>query len=939
MNLTTILKKHGYGAVIDGVRSESGCPFCAEGKSRLVGFLDQELGGRYFCRKCGATGDAVDLLEQLEGTPRSEGIKLVDDFALDCDELEGQSDGFNKEIWETKVAEIADIAAKLLRHSFQPLKYLKETRGLSDETIEQYNIGYVEKDFYIDGEVFGRQGEPPKKVFIPRGISIPTYCNAKIVGLKVRRPEADRRYHKLAGSNNVPLRCGDSEKVIVIVESELCAILIEQETDGLCSVIAMGSCSCRPDEELDLVLKDSTLVLIALDGDEYGANNVQWWLDRYSNARRWMIPRKYGKDPSEAFQNGLSLRDWVVAALPPLLQPDFMQEINSEAKEAQSIFSESEEDIIEIPLATIKYRFIENEFDMDDMYEDFGESELIYIDAETYSEAIPIDEKDIPAIDPFKNKIRLLSLSDGRFTYVVDLEAILSPERLFGFLSDKVWVGHNLSFDIKSLITDYGKLVIPNRCYDTMIAAQLLQFAETPVGQCRGFFGLAGCANRHLFADLDKDCQASDWSGDLTEEQIEYAANDVIILPDLKEELDYQLSHVGFSDKAVRTEMDYLLERVRIELAGIPIDVEGLRAKNAELKPIIKALNLKFIEKGINPRSQKQLLEYLNDSGFDLQKTDKDTLAEYQGAPVVDELLELRVLEHSFKYAEKALAHEADGYLFPEYRQVGAPTGRMGCFGVNLQAIPRTISHLIEYPPAGYSYLTVDLPAIEMRIAAIVAEDEVLTDCFKTGRCPHVMMASRISGIPESELSKDSPERKKAKAANFGFLYGMGAATFQKYAKAQGVDFTFEEAELFKQEFLNTFPGIALWHREAGLLLRESEDQIYVKKFDEYIPAVERESQSGRIMKAVGYCAALNYPVQGTGADMIKEMTVEVGKALREQELTAEIVHTVHDDIRLLCPNGEVDAVEDTLNDAISRVAKSYLKDFETFPEIKVIAG
>ena len=558
------------------------------------------------------------------------------------------------------------------------------------------------------------------------------------------------------------------------------------------------------------------------------------------------------------------------------------------------------------------------------------------LDTETYSEDSPVDEKDIPALDPFRNKVRLITVSDGNQTFIFDMKAYSQPGALIELIAGRTVIGHNLAFDFKSLLTDYGERILPDKCFDTMHAAELLYYSESIGHPRKGEMGLAGLCGRYLDETLNKEFQASDWSGDLIPEQLEYAATDVTFLKPLEAELSSALEDAGFSDEVVETEMAFVLERARIELAGIHVDVPGIEAAINEINPRVEKMNAEYLQEGLNPRSPK-MLEYLQGLGFDVESTQKDALVELVGDQEIDRLLKLRELEHQIRYLESTIDHQHEGKVYPDFRQIGGPTGRMSCHGLNLQAIPTALAGLYSAPPPGYAILTADLPAIEMRIAAVVADEDVLKDCFQSGQDPHTLMASRITGKPVSEVGKNSPERKKAKAANFGFLFGMGAATFQRYAMAQGIEFSIDEAEDFRREFFNLYPGIKSWHGMTGESLRESEEEVYLKEAKKMVKTIIRETISGRVMRAAGYCSALNYAVQGTGADMIKKSAVLVGQKFRKIGLRARIIHMVHDDLRVLCPIEEVQTVSALLTSIMGKVVDGMLKEFRTVPEIKII--
>ena len=331
---------------------------------------------------------------------------------------------------------------------------------------------------------------------------------------------------------------------------------------------------------------------------------------------------------------------------------------------------------------------------------------------------------------------------------------------------------------------------------------------------------------------------------------------------------------------------------------------------------------------GINPNSPKQIGKLFEDEGLDLPDTSKTTLVKYLDNPIVESLITLRSLQHPIKYIQKTLELEDSGKIYPDFEQIAAPTGRMSSSGLNVQAIPSSIKGLYAYPPTGYSIVKCDYPAIELRIAAVVTQEPNLVECFQSGQDPHSLMAAKIKGVSVEEIEKDSIDRKKAKAANFGFLYGMGAKTFREYAQSYGVSFTQEEAEDFKAEYLEHYQAIDGWQKDTGKALKESESGT-----------IEKFSLAGRVMLADTYCSALNYAVQGTGADMIKASVVKIDEEFTTKGLKARIINVVHDDIRVICPNKEVERVKEILVRIMGSVADKLLPNFKTVPEPEVITS
>jgi hypothetical protein len=205
------------------------------------------------------------------------------------------------------------------------LGWLKECRGLSEETIKKFRLGLVPIDRWEGHEQWGlepvfKDDGTPKKIRIPLGLTIPLCQDGKIYRIRIRRPkfalrsERDPRYYLLKGSDTRALVLGQDRDVFVIVESELDAILLFQEAGDLVGVIALGNAQARPDTATMETLSKCKLILIALDADDAGlAAAWGWWDKHFSQAERW--PPIDGKDPGEMLTAGVKLRDWIKAGI------------------------------------------------------------------------------------------------------------------------------------------------------------------------------------------------------------------------------------------------------------------------------------------------------------------------------------------------------------------------------------------------------------------------------------------------------------------------------------------------------------------------------------------------------------------------------------------------------------------------------------------------
>ncbi len=239
-------------------------------------------------------------------------------------------------------------------------------------------------------------------------------------------------------------------------------------------------------------------------------------------------------------------------------------------------------------------------------------------------------------------------------------------------------------------------------------------------------------------------------------------------------------------------------------------------------------------------------------------------------------------------YGYWAREHIRGGRIHSRLHPLATDSGRFSCTDPNLQQVPSThtapgLRACFEAPP-GMALVVADYAQIELRVAAHLAPCDALRGVFRDGRDPHRATAATITSKPESEIS--SHERKLAKAVNFGFLFGMGAARFRSYAAdGYGVELSDREAAAARSAFLSTYPGIARWHQRVGALGRAS-DQVTVRT----VLGRRKRFAPGRF----SFNAALNIPVQGTAAEGFKRAMVALGPAL--ERLGGRGVMVVHDE-------------------------------------------
>jgi len=524
-------------------------------------------------------------------------------------------------------------------------------------------------------------------------------------------------------------------------------------------------------------------------------------------------------------------------------------------------------------------------------------------------------------------QLRLVQLGDKEGVFIVDLfeTGDYGVEFLKNLLADKGIVGHNLKYDLKFLYR-YG--IEPYAVFDTMIASQLIGDIER--------HSLQKVAMHYLGKVIDKSLQMSNWAKTiLSKEQLEYAALDVKMVKDLffimleklnsnahQEEtlLKTRTSKVfGLKNPIAIIEMAFVQEIAKLELNGICVDENKVEELIKEYRRSLQKKVMDFmIAYRVDPMSPKQLGEFLTKNlGLDLPKTEKGNistddkvLSSFTHHPVIQKLLEIRSIKKLLDKLEEIKSSIKNGSVYPEFKQIGAITGRMSSLNPNVQNIPRELRSVFK-AREGNVFVISDFSQIELRIASEYVGDEKMIRAFKEGRDLHRYTASVLLGKKEEEVSKE--ERQLAKAVNFGLIYGISAKGLSEYAKSYGIDLSVDNAQKIRNKFFEYFASFKSWHEKVKRELKEfKESRGY--------------TLLGRKYVAHTFPDAVNYPVQGSGADLLKLSVLMFDAEMRKEGLKAKVVNLVHDEIVVECQKDDADTVKELLEKAMKHAGKVILK-------------
>lgn len=531
-------------------------------------------------------------------------------------------------------------------------------------------------------------------------------------------------------------------------------------------------------------------------------------------------------------------------------------------------------------------------------------------------------------LDPHTAKLRLLQLATPDASYIVDCFR-LSPEQLAPLCElitaeQPIKIAHNAKFDAKFLRKHLGWRL--NGIFDTYLASILIAAGDENTRH-----GLEPVVSRFLNQPLNKDAQLSNWAGELTRNQLDYAARDAQVLLPLRDALQTKLDEL---DLLVTAELEFAAVPAitAMELAGVYLDVDRWRAwlkrmavqRDAladELQQAFAAgasqMNLFGEADPINLDSPAQVKDALARIGIEIADTREWTLSKLANEhAVVAKLLEHRGLSKNLSsFGENILGYvnPATGRLHADFRQLGTPTGRITTSSPSLQQIPHTVEYRSCFrAPEGRKLIVADYSQIEMRILADFSADEALLKAFDSGEDLHRTTASQMFGVPLADVSPR--QRESAKGLNYGLIYGMGAEGL-----AGRIGSTVKEAEGLIERYFNAYSGVAHWlHEAAETAVRERQARTASGRLWKFsLDPNDRTQQSA--LRRVGK----NTPIQGTCSDIFKRAMTLLDAALLG--LKAQIVNSIHDELVVECDPNIAEQVKEIVRFEMVAAAKEFL--------------
>ena len=563
-----------------------------------------------------------------------------------------------------------------------------------------------------------------------------------------------------------------------------------------------------------------------------------------------------------------------------------------------------------------EYKLIDNEEEMDRLCDFFMTKEFVSIDTETTS------------TDAIRAELVGLSFSveENKAFYVplpANREEALKYVRIFKPLYENdniLKIGQNIKYDYE-VLNNYG-VTLQGKMFDTMIAHYLIQpelhhnmdyMAETLIGyrtiHIEELIGPKGKKQKNM-----RDLSPTDIC--------EYAAEDADITLRLKHLLEPRLKELGLEELFWNIEMPLVRVLADMELNGVCLDTEALQETSRIFTDRMKQYEQEIYKEAgetFNIGSPKQVGDILFGKLQIMDKPKKTKTGQYVTSeevlqsleakhPVVRNILNYRGMKKllsTYIDALPKLINPRTGHIHTSFNQAQTATGRLSSSDPNLQNIPVRTDDGKEIrkcfiPEDGCLFFSADYSQIELRIMAHLSGDENMMEAFREGHDIHRATAAKIWHEDIDKVT--DAQRKKAKQANFGIIYGITT-----YGLAQRMGIPNSEARELIQDYFHTFPKVKAYMEQAKETARAKGYAETLFHRRRYLPDINSRNATVR-----GFAErnAINAPIQGTEADIIKVAMVRIWKRFKEEGIRSKMILQVHDELNFSVYPEEREQVE-----------------------------
>lgn len=511
----------------------------------------------------------------------------------------------------------------------------------------------------------------------------------------------------------------------------------------------------------------------------------------------------------------------------------------------------------------------------------------------------------------------------------------LGKEALTAFLTKLIFTpgiafyGHNIKYDLHALANE--GVPIPRLCFDTMIASYLLHpqqqrhnldqlsleyfsFVKTPIED------LIGKGKEQISMDQVPIQTVS-----------RYCCEDVIYTCKLKELFYAKLQKNQLLSLFETLELPLIPVLLRMERYGIYLETSELAQMSLELAHKLRTLEQKIYSlagEEFNINSPKQLSALLFEkiaihppkkttTGFSTAAPVLEKLQESH--PIIREILEYRMLEKLRSTYVDSLPHEVlpkTHRIHCTFNQSVAATGRLSCQDPNLQNIPirsaegKKIRKAFKPQLPGWSYLSSDYSQIELRLLAHLCEDPFLIEAFQAGEDIHASTASMVFDVPLKEVTAEM--RQRAKAVNFGILYGQ-----QAFGLSQGLSIEYREAAAFIETYFKRFTRVKEFLEFCKEGVRKTGRAVTMLGRERPIPDINSKNPQ---IRSAAERLAINTPLQGTAADLIKLAMLQIDQLLLDRPRLGMMILQIHDELLFEVSDSQIDTLRPQVKNIMENV-------------------
>ena len=512
--------------------------------------------------------------------------------------------------------------------------------------------------------------------------------------------------------------------------------------------------------------------------------------------------------------------------------------------------------------------------------------------------------------------------------YIIPVEGFLTKRYLCSKLKELAQCVKLISFDIKQQYS-YLEAASGRGYFDVLIGAYLcnpLKNDYSIVDIASEYLGLM-ISDRNQLLEKNSIKQALE---EKTDKFIEYAGFisyvSYMAMPEIKNRLEKE----GMLSLFEEIEMPLSFVLYRMEREGVKVEKEALKEYgDALLVRIEKLENAVYEQAGekFNLNSPKQLGEILFGKlqlpGGKKTKTGYSTAADVleklaPDYPMIADILEYRTLAKlKSTYADGlGTCIEEDGKIHTTFNQTITATGRISSTEPNLQNIPMRMElgrqiRKVFVPKEDYVFVDADYSQIELRLLAHMSEDERLIDAYKQDSDIHRITASNVFHIPMEEVT--DLQRRNAKAVNFGIVYGISS-----FGLSQDLSISRKEAAQYIDKYFETYPGVKVY---LDRLVSEGKEQGYVTTLFGRKRPIPELSSSNFMQRSFGERVAMNSPLQGTAADIMKIAMIRVFERMEKEQLKSKMILQVHDEILIEAAKEDVETVTKILEEEMKGAA------------------